>query len=219
MALRRSLKCHGRHRSLSSTSAEYRADGERGTCTHRRWAAGPVSRRRPIQSRLGTFADGVSLIEPVQPAWRAGVCAGSGSGGCGNWHSWCSECVSPKRKTRSVSIAGPRAALPGSVPGCADTGGNDKALVRFARPQHWGSSGRNALTRRRTFSSGVAGSERCPGDLPTLKFEAIGASAAGGLHIGRGTRFKYDLDRHRYQSCAAKENLLIPDSHPATRMR
>ena len=76
----------------------------------------------------------------------------------------------------------------------------------FALPQHWGDSGKIALFRRRTFSSSVAGSERCPGNLPTLRFEAVGASDAGGLPIDRGTRLKCGLDRHRYQSCAAKEN-------------
>ena len=76
----------------------------------------------------------------------------------------------------------------------------------FARPQHWGSSGEIPPIGRRTFSSSVAGSEGCPGDLPTAKFEAIGASAAEGFPIGGGTRLKCGLDRHRYQSCAAKEN-------------
>ena len=85
-----------------------------------------------------------------------------------------------------LPCAEPMAVLSGPVPGCADTGGNDKAVVRFARPQHWGSSGRNALIGRRTFSSSVAGSEKCPGDLPTPKFEVIGASAVEDLPVGRG---------------------------------
>ena len=76
----------------------------------------------------------------------------------------------------------------------------------FARPQHWGDSGKIAPIGRRTFSSGVARSERCPGDLPSPKFEAIEASAVEGLPIGGGTCLKCGLDRHRYQSCAAKEN-------------
>ena len=93
--------------------------------------------------------------------------------------------------------AEPMAVLSGPAPGCADTGGNDKAVVRFARPQHWGSSRRNVLIGRRTFSSSVAGSEKCPGDLPTPKFEAIGASSVEDLPIGRGTRLKCGLDRLR----------------------
>ena len=67
----------------------------------------------------------------------------------------------------------------------------------FALPQHWGSSGKIAPIRRRTFSSSVAGSERCPGELPPPKFEAIGASAVEGLPIGRGTSLKCGLNRHR----------------------
>ncbi len=43
----------------------------------------------------------------------------------------------------------------------------------FALPQHWGSSGKITLFWRRTFSSSVAGSERCDGDLPTPKFEVV----------------------------------------------
>ena len=78
-----------------------------------------------------------------------------------------------------LPCAEPMAVLSGPVPGCADTGGNDKAVVRFARPQHWGSSGRNVLFRRRTFSSSVAGPERCAGDLPTPEIRGYRSVCCG----------------------------------------
>ena len=106
----------------------------------------------------------------------------------------------------TLGLPNPGRSFLGLLPAAPISVGTITRSCDFVLPYHWGNSGKIAPIRRRTLSSGVAGSVGCPGDLPLPKFEAVGTSATGGLPFGRGTGLKCGLNRHRYQSCAAIEN-------------